>query len=401
VTREFARHGGGEYEGVALDDEKQSMRAWFGFAEPFDWRKRSYLGPFLSVFGMLIVGGLFSLAIAAAFKLLGAVVFPGLFDGPKPPVSDTGTTGLGLSAIIVAMIGAPFVVWRALVAQKQVNVAEQGLITDRINKAVEGLGATRTTQIDTPEIDGKRSSTSSSTQPNIEVRVGSVIALERIAKDSPSDAKRILDLLCSYLVHNCSPQTSKQKRLEFNTLREDLGLALQVIYSLVPRFDNGEGFGKRLKIDFRKIDLSSKHILDKKFQLIKFNFADLTHSKFHNCKFKKCLFRVILADKTSFYACTFSRCLFRGSRKLRNASFRKCTFERSGFRYFDLTKTNIKISQLKNTFGDASVTLPNNVDAGHPNWPKGWSKTKLSDSDFRSQWRAFQASIGQDPKNPT
>ncbi|MBT9382280.1 hypothetical protein KM176_00270 [Pseudooceanicola sp. CBS1P-1] len=45
--------------------------------------------------------------------------------------------GLALAAVI----GVIFAIWRALVAQKQVHVAEQGLTTDRINKAVEGLGA--------------------------------------------------------------------------------------------------------------------------------------------------------------------------------------------------------------------------------------------------------------------
>jgi hypothetical protein len=35
-------------------------------------------------------------------------------------------------------------VWRSIVAQKQVDVAEQGQITDRINKAVLGLGSEKT-----------------------------------------------------------------------------------------------------------------------------------------------------------------------------------------------------------------------------------------------------------------
>jgi hypothetical protein len=117
---------------MAVDDDKHTLKTWFGLSEPFDWRKRSYLGPLLFVVGILVVGGLFTLAIAAAFNLLGSAVFGGLPQGAG--------SSFGLTGIIVAMIGAPFVVWRAVVAQKQVNVAEQGMITDRISKAVEGLG---------------------------------------------------------------------------------------------------------------------------------------------------------------------------------------------------------------------------------------------------------------------
>jgi uncharacterized protein YjbI with pentapeptide repeats len=184
VTDGFARHGGGEYGGVPLDDEKQTIRAWFGLAEPFDWRKRSYLGPFLFGIGVLIVCGLFSLAIAAAFKLLGAAVFGGLPQGAG--------SSFGLTGIIVAMIGAPFVVWRAVVAQKQVDVAEQGQITDRISKAVEGLGAEKTVKDAGEE----------TTEPNLEVRIGAIYALERIAQDSLRDHIQIMEILCAYIREN-------------------------------------------------------------------------------------------------------------------------------------------------------------------------------------------------------
>lgn len=181
MTCRFARHGGGKYRGAPLDDDKQTIRSWFGLADPFDWRKRSYLGPFLFMMGVLIIGGLFFLAIAAAFKLLSAAVFEALPQG-------TGS-GFGLTGIIVAMIGAPFVVWRAVVAQKQVNVAEQGQITDRISKAVEGLGAEKTAKKGGEE----------STTPNLEVRIGAIYALERIAQDSLRDHIRIMEILCAYI----------------------------------------------------------------------------------------------------------------------------------------------------------------------------------------------------------
>jgi len=279
VTREFARHGGGEYEGVPLSDEKQSMRAWFGFAEPFDWRKRSYLGPFLSVVGILIVGGLFSLAIVAAFKLLGAVVLPGLFDSVAPSASDTGTTGLGLSAIIVAMIGAPFVVWRAVVAQKQVNVAEQGMITDRLNKAVEGLGAEKTI----------KDAAGEATKPNLEVRIGAIYALERIAQDSLRDHLQIMEILCSYVRTNapCTeplPEAIPEKR----TIPP---LDIQTIITILGRrqtLGKDKEFARKFRLNLRNCDLSGVNFENGDFSAAMFQSSKLEGAIFNSAKLVGC-----------------------------------------------------------------------------------------------------------------
>lgn len=130
--------------------------------------------------------------------------------------------------LVVAILGAPFVIWRAIVAQKTVNVAEQGLITDRINKAVEGLGAEKTVKqvVETPRYrkdekgdwlfeNGKLvpalrpdgtplidRETVERTMPNLEVRIGAIYALERIAQDSLRDHVQIMETLCAYIREN-------------------------------------------------------------------------------------------------------------------------------------------------------------------------------------------------------
>lgn len=63
--------------------------------------------------------------------------------------------------------------------------------------------------------------------------------------------------------------------------------------------------------------------------------------------------------------------------------------------------TTIKQDQIIAMFGDATVTLPGGHGPDHENWPKHWSKSKLSWDEFETEWRAFQLSIGQDPDNPT
>ena len=57
------------------------------------------------------------------------------------PLFSPGDNIRGIAFALAAIFGLPFLVWRTLVAQKQSDVSEQSLITERISKAVEQLGA--------------------------------------------------------------------------------------------------------------------------------------------------------------------------------------------------------------------------------------------------------------------
>jgi hypothetical protein len=188
--------------------DRPDILDWFGLRQRPDWAVARRLGPLL----MTIVILLFALAVGTAFKMLFGALFGTALESPQAT--------LGTGAVTVALIGAPFVVWRAIVAQKSVDVAEQGHITDRINKAVEGLGAEKTVnRIGRPvllkendpdyggmadvdleerrtEIEWRGESLRipvglhvdeeydwqafTETQPNLEVRIGAIYALERI-----------------------------------------------------------------------------------------------------------------------------------------------------------------------------------------------------------------------------
>ena len=98
---------------------------------------------------------------------------------------------------------------------------EQGHITDRYTKAIEQLG----------KLDGDK--------PNIEIRLGAIYALERIARDSPRDHWTIMEVLTAYVRQNspAAPEGNPEKPLPeirsakswetatfSDDLRESLGL---------------------------------------------------------------------------------------------------------------------------------------------------------------------------------
>ena len=86
---------------------------------------------------------------------------------------------------------------------------QQGQIADHINKAVEGLGKSN-----------------QQSNPVIEVRIGALYELERIAKHNIHNHVQIIEMLCAYIRTN-SPLVNTEN--EPNEPREDIRLALAII----------------------------------------------------------------------------------------------------------------------------------------------------------------------------
>ena len=61
----------------------------------------------------------------------------------------------------------------------------------------------------------------------------------------------------------------------------------------------------------------------------------------------------------------------------------------------DFTNVPQIADHVSDIFGDGSVTLPEGCAR-----PDHWPEETLNFQDFRTQWRAWQRSIGQDPDNP-
>ena len=122
-----------------MSDERKLID-WLGFRAKWDFTKSALLGGLLGFMLKLILFGVFIGACAALVQFLGHAM--GLIPDPEGTQRHAAIRNIGL--VLAAAFGAPFVAWRSLVAQRQAVTAEQGLITDRINKAVAGLGEEKT-----------------------------------------------------------------------------------------------------------------------------------------------------------------------------------------------------------------------------------------------------------------
>jgi len=231
------RHGGG-----MRDDYKTDLSGWLRLRRVPDFSTMRWQRLVVFTLAALFAAGLFIELLLLIIKLFVLAVSAALSLLAQGGGSDASAGSLGRGAVIVAVISAPFVIWRSVVAQKTVNVTEQGHITDRINTAVQGLAAQkevnqigrtvlfrvsdpdgadhdeRQTEIEwkdeTIQIpDGMRVSEEDAwqvftqTQPNLEVRIGAIYALERIAQDSDRDHVQIMEILCAYIRQNAPAPT--------------------------------------------------------------------------------------------------------------------------------------------------------------------------------------------------
>ncbi|PKP81108.1 MAG: hypothetical protein CVT80_13895 [Alphaproteobacteria bacterium HGW-Alphaproteobacteria-2] len=181
---------------------KRTLLDWLGLSDTPDWRVARPLGPLLSV----ILALLFIGAVTAAFVALARAIS-----------GSEGTTGLGTGALVIGLLGAPFLVWSTVIKHQTLRYQKEGHITDRISRAVEQLGSEKTVKKAGRE----------ETVPNIEVRIGAILSLERIAQDSTThdngrDHVRVMEILCAYVRENAKAETAEDHPFgEWKPLKED------------------------------------------------------------------------------------------------------------------------------------------------------------------------------------
>jgi hypothetical protein len=155
-----------EAAGVSRSD-KPDIPDRFGLRALAAWDVPRWFGPLVAVMVAITCG----LALAVVVVVLAHALFGFLPDAPR--------IGFGTGAVAVALISAPFVIWRSLVAQRTVDVTEQGHITDRINKAVELLGHREPA-----------------------VRMGAILSFDRIMADSAVDRVMVLKIMNAYITYH-------------------------------------------------------------------------------------------------------------------------------------------------------------------------------------------------------
>jgi uncharacterized protein YjbI with pentapeptide repeats len=144
-------------------------------------------------------------------------------------------------------------------AWRRIKISEDGQITDRFTGAVEHLGS------------GK-----------LEMRLGGIYALERIARDSVRDHWQIMEILTTYVRENAN----WKKTSPGATNRADIQAILTVIGRRSRSFGRGEDQQLNLSgTDLRGYDFGEAHL-----QGAVFNFAHLDLANLHTTNLQRASF---------------------------------------------------------------------------------------------------------------
>jgi hypothetical protein len=168
-----------------------------GQAEREDWPSALGLNglPYpLFVLGVLIWSAVAVTLLVGLGFLFRSILLNAAPGDPEARLAFGGTI-FAFTATVAALgaaVALPLTLRRVQYAGRQTEAAEQGLVTDRINAAVASLGAQKT--VKDPEAEGAER-----TEPNIEVRVGAILALERIARNNLDFHIQIMEILCAYI----------------------------------------------------------------------------------------------------------------------------------------------------------------------------------------------------------
>ena len=264
-----------------------------------------------------------------------------------------------VAAASAGLVALPITLNRLQLTNRQTLAEEEGLITDRINAAVLGLGTEKTVKF----ADSDRNIVER-TVANIEVRIGSLLALGRLARNNLDVHVQVMQILVSYINANAivlrsvspttrsspAPFTSSKTRLDVQTSFDVIG-------------DRTVDQVEQEKIE--SADKPSTAFVIRNALLIGVNLDDknLSNLKFVDCDFSGANIGTDLSD-TEFVQCDLfhASCIFLGKAKV----VAECLIKGS--------KTQLKFAlnqfDLNNNFGSgtiANLSLEENVE-----WPKHW-----------------------------
>ena len=279
-------------------------------------------------------------------------------------------------AALGALIALPITLRRLQFTRRQTLAEEEGLITDRINAAVLGLGAEKTVKFE----DSDRKIVER-TVANIEVRIGSLLALGRLARNNLDVHVQVMQILVSYINANAivlrsdSPTTrSSPAPFTSSNTRLDVQTAFDVI-----------GDRTADQVEQEKIESAEKPstaFVIRNALLIGANldYKNLSNLKFVDCDFSGAHIGTDLSD-TEFFQCDLFHAsgIFLGKAK----QVAKCSIKGSSTQLKDVLNPD----ELVNNFvlgTIANVSLAVNLEQPSHQMHEGTPYTVLKDA-----WEAW------------
>ena len=164
---------------------------------------------------------------------------------------------VGGTAVIVGIL---FTWGNLQVAQQNADLARRGQVTERFNRAIDQLGAELK--------DG---------QPNLQIRLGGIYSLERIARESESEAEHwtIMEVLTTYVRENAPRKKGQEEPPSGVDTSHRPPVDIQAILTVIGRRTRTYGRGERDELNLADTDLRGAYLVRANLQEANLTRADL------------------------------------------------------------------------------------------------------------------------------
>ncbi|MBI3301769.1 MAG: pentapeptide repeat-containing protein [Deltaproteobacteria bacterium] len=221
-----------------------------------------------------------------------------------------------------------FFTWQTVRATwKNLQISQEGQITERFTRAVDQLG-----------------------NEKLEVRLGGIYALERIARDSEKDHWPIMEVLTAYVRENAPwkeaqpPQPSKPPQTPSPESKPDTDI--QAILTVLGRRTRTYKRGEDQSLDLRETDLRGA----------KLESAHLEGADFYKAHLEKAILVRVHLDDASLIGTHLEGAYLQGAR-LKGVLIEGAHLESGGLKGV----TGLTQKQINSAYGDEDTSLPDDL----------------------------------------
>ena len=359
--------------------------------------------------------------------------------GDKIEPENLKNLAQGSALLLGALVAAAtliFTLIRVWINERTTTAEEEGLITDRINAAVASLGAEKTIKKGKDE----------QTVPNIEVRIGAILALERMAKKNADVHIQIMEILTAYIRENAPVTEGEHDRKP----RQDIQLAFTVIgrrpekrialertqkfrldlnnCDLTHSDGSGLNFAKAdfigtrfVRSQLKNANMENANLWGANMQYADLRRANMQKADLVRASMQQADLRSAILQNAVLRSANMENAALLGANmqyanlwdanmqhavlsaaNMQNANLVNANLQHArhltdaflrgaALKSIDFTNIPISQDQLELTFGDGSVILPKSLDR-----PSHWPHEDLSPTLFRHQWRAWHETLPPD-----
>ena len=252
---------------------------------------------------------------------------------------ESGSTTIRNIALVAAgPIALSLAIWRGVVANRQANTAQQGLLNERYQRGAEMLG-----------------------NEVLSVRLGGIYALQRLAEEWPDQYHiQIMRLFCAFVRLPTRDQSleSGQAVIEPGTLlgiRQDVEAVIQMIGSRAKLRITLERIAD-FKLDLRGADLPTAQFLGADLSNAMFHNSNLSGANFANTDLTDSFLSYSDLSQAQFHNVTFTRTRL-WSANLSDAMLQDADLSKADFHSANLSGTNLLRANLSGaSFQDARAS---------------------------------------------